>query len=376
MSVKSSKTELDAAIAAIEKSLAEVHFESRILLHKAVRSINGQNHQLLRGNEELKQGNEDLKRQIEELKLRNDELKKEVQVLCQKASNKQIQEDWESLQRFKTLLDVPDEDPSPEVDLDYCQKTLEKAFRKGSPNVRSSSSFSRMTLNALEEDEVYNRWMSNSHSSLFVISGRTKPESHDGHNTCSWLSMASIDVAEKLRADGSFTLFYSCHPKLRADDIIPFQAPLSMLIYQALTHRPELLRYENQHLQSLIRQWQKESHDREKLTLMIKTLRECLASATVNPQKPMYIILDRMDLCDGTKALKRHFLRQLLSLVTDDSLNLKLMLVLDSTLWEGLDDLFDDLLDDLRYDAKDRLLGKLGWHQTEQTPRLSSPEWV
>lgn len=79
MSVKPSKTELDAAIAAIQQSLAEVHFESRILLHKAVKSISGRNDELLRGNEELKQGNEDLKRQIEQLQLRNYELKNEVQ---------------------------------------------------------------------------------------------------------------------------------------------------------------------------------------------------------------------------------------------------------------------------------------------------------
>ncbi|KAJ5624911.1 hypothetical protein N7510_001220 [Penicillium lagena] len=292
--------------------------------------------------------------------------------LNQTASNKQREEDWENLERFRRLLGVPDMDLSPEVDLLFCRRTLEKAFQKGDLSPRLGNSFSRMTLNFLEEDEVYNQWISTSHSALFLISGRTKPESRDGHNTCSWLSMACIHVAEKLRADDSFTLFYSCHPNLRADDFVPWQAPLSALAYQALTHRPEVLRHDNQHLRSLVHQWQEESYDRKKLSKMVQTLRECLANAIVDSQKPLYVILDRVDLCDGSKSLKRHFLKELVSLASDNSLFVKVMLVVDSTLWEGLDDVFDDLKDG----AKDRLLGKLGWHQREHAQHLPSPEWL
>lgn len=263
-------------------------------------------------------------------------------------------------------------DLSPEVDLFSCQKALEKTFRKGDLTPRLYNSFSRMTLDLLEQDEMYNQWISTSHSALFLVSGRTKPESRDGHNTCSWLSNAGVNVAEKLQADGNFTLFYSCHPNLRADDFVPWQAPLSALIYQALTHRPEVLRYDNQRLQSLVDQWQKESCEQKKLSMMIQTLRKCLANATVGPQKPMYIVLDRADICDGSKALKRHFLKELVGLVSDNSLCVKVILVLDSTLWEGLEDFFDDW----KGEAKGRLLGKLGWNQREHAPHLPSPEWL
>ena len=158
-----------------------------------------------------------------------------------------------------------------------------------------------MTLDLLDEQQAYIDWLRSEHSCLLLLSGVTMAGGRlqGGTATYSWLSPATIYIAERIQQEQKVLAYYCCHPELRADERPAVADVIPSIIFQILMRKPDILRHKYPSFLSIVSEWQqhvqKSKDDRRLINLMVKLLREVLAE--FKDTGMVYIILDRVDQC-------------------------------------------------------------------------------
>lgn len=155
--------------------------------------------------------------------------------------------------------------------------------------------------------------------------------------TYSWLSPATVYIAENIQCEKNILAFYCCHPELRTQRH-PIADVMSNIIFQIVRQKSEILRDRFQHFQSMVQKWKMLSsnategivgEDFEKAIIQstVQLLREALTAVNKQDTRKLYIILDRVDQCDCKTT---YLMNELAKLVRDDSCKVKIAVVNDT----------------------------------------------
>jgi hypothetical protein len=215
-----------------------------------------------------------------------------------------------------------------------------------------------MTLDLLDEQQAYIDWLRSEHSCLLLLSGVTMAGGRlqGGTATYSWLSPATIYIAERIQQEQKVLAYYCCHPELRADERPAVADVIPSIIFQILMRKPDILRHKSPSFLSIVSEWQqhvqKSKDDRRLINLMVQLLREVLAE--FKDTGMVYIILDRVDQCS---CRTRYLMDELAKLVGDGSYAVKIVTVIaeeDGDEWD---------VDNLDEKVSTHVMRKIGWRQ-------------
>lgn len=215
-----------------------------------------------------------------------------------------------------------------------------------------------MTQKLLHTSEAYNKWQDTVGSCLLVLSGQTVPEARTSRGyTHSWLSPATIYIAEELRKNERLVAFYSCHPGVRAEGHTGKDI-MSIITYQILEWKPEILRRKDQQFRSKLQSvaWSSPEKEKAAVSLSFRLLREVLLD--IKDLGTVFLLLDRVDLC----SWKLHnVMAALVELVESESCMVKIVVVLDTVRGEWDSDRGEE-------SALDRVMVHQGWDQRKLSP--------
>lgn len=221
--------------------------------------------------------------------------------------------------------------------------------------------FLKLTSDLVKKSEAYRGWISSTESSLLFLSGAT---AYEGRRYTgwphSWLSPAAIYITEDLAREDIHAVFFSCTPG-HESRIVPPKQLVSSIILQVLKKKPQILRekavqFHNAALSDAI---QNSSNTKAQTREMIRLLRDVLAQ--VKDVGTTFIILDRLDLCEGKISV---LMDEFAKLVGDLECNVKIAAIAETSTGRGqwhLDQLPDD-----EYKA-DRVLSCQNWNQLRLT---------
>ena len=287
--------------------LADLNAEVGILLHHRIQRMTSEIGELLIGKDIL----------IQKM------TKMEVE-----AADKASRIDLENLENFRrTLQNVPQKYMNPHV----CRRTLKAAFPealqehsdKTSISAGWSQKYVQITRGLLEESPEYAMWRESPTSRLLLLGGFTSDAGQASKSTLSWLSPATLHVFDALSATGEKVAFHCCHPNINSTEN-SIRLIVSNLLYQVLGWAPEILRHRVKEFDSAARSEDLNSHDDK------KTLQACFdllgkALEYDSSQEKKFLIIDRVDLCQG---LTSRFLDALQKLVSNSRSMLKVMVVM------------------------------------------------
>ncbi|KAH0543405.1 hypothetical protein FGG08_002263 [Glutinoglossum americanum] len=355
---------IDVTAAAIHSRLAEVNSEAMVLLHHRSKETHENTEKIKTQNKKLQDIAESSKTEIEGLRRLNEILQAELADIKAQSKLKARQQDEERLQSFRNILKI--EHPRRETEVDKCRQTLLEAF----PNLKTSPRknawrFEQMTPELLNEEETYLDWLNSADSCLLILSGITMAEGRlqGGAATYSWLSPATVFIAEKAQSEKRLLAYFCCHPELRAEDHPLAQDVISHLAYQLLVQRPEILRYKYSSFCSIAQERWQSTDPKISVKLMARLLRETLMELEkLGDTKTVYIVLDRLDQCEWTSAAKpkckiRDVLDELAKLVADENCSVKVAIVtgaMDQQEWD---------VDHLGEKVSRHVRWKIGWRQ-------------
>ncbi|MCJ1252165.1 hypothetical protein MMC30_009404 [Trapelia coarctata] len=345
---------IDITVRMMHRALAAVNKEATIELHR-------RNQNIQRTAEESNTYIKDLKREQNRLLEINEQIKAEFQAYKQGVEEKERLEDVQRLEFFKATTKVPFS--YSETDRKACKESLDRAFKPTSSSPRSPSSrYIHMSPELLNTSEEYRKWQSITQSCLLVLSGRTVIEGRNSHGlTHSWLSPATIHVAEEAAIDGKKVAYYCFHPDNRAD-IDPKKDFLSTLICQILEWKPSILRRKNQHFLSVVssKEWGDRETHKTALAVRFSLLREVLVE--MKDLGSITMVLDRIELCNWKLLVLMHALVGFVaSLTVDDCCVVKIMVVLDTAkeYWDA---------ESLEEKDADRVMLYQRWDQEQMSP--------
>ena len=274
------------------------------------------------------------------------------------------------------------------MDINLCANVISDTFPLSKNSVpmparvarHQSNRYTQMTEALLYEEPSYQDWQASSTSSLLFLSGLTSSNGRlDRRGTCSWLSNAAIIIASKLLNPGSegnadvsnpnlLCVFYSFHPELRYEPG-QTQGPLDLLgsvLTRILAWKPAPLRDRLPSFQSKIALAKSRSSDegRRATGYMLDILRETLFSVASRDEfdkREIYIIIDRLDLCDDMGDAKLHYLmNNLARLVAIGGLIIKILVVVDTAYANS-----DWDIDDLEVPLRGRIFARRHWDQSQ-----------
>ena len=276
------------------------------------------------------------------------------------------------------------------MNLDNLETVISKSFPTTNKATASSGRgahhpsrrYRQITEDLLFLDQSYQAWENCETSSLFFLSGQTWPDARlERSGTCSWLSKASSIIVNRpstsiagsekdTRLGNSETLcvFYTFHPEFRYDKC-QTQGPVELLghiLFRLLAWKPAILRHKlPDYLSRLSLAKQYNQSERIKaLQQMMDLLHEVHALLPRNANREttqrVYLIIDRLDLCDDLGGVKlHHLMSEIARLVGIDSCVVKILVVVDAA-WANSDwdaDYLDTKLRERIYCRKD-------WDQT------------
>jgi hypothetical protein len=233
---------------------------------------------------------------------------------------------------------------------------LTKAF-----DCHKKNHYQYMTRTLLESLPTYKSWFASSESSVLLLAGETNTNARAGRGyTHSWLSPATLFAVDILRENDERGAYYCCHPGARTDDndLDTYLAKdlLIKLSYKLLESQPKVLRRKMAQLQSIVTQpfwtlldpqklenrrlesWELKERQRSALASWFSLLREILEELKEEngEGKFTYLIIDRMDLVEMKVS---YFMDELVKLVRNENVRVKILAVLDTVRGEWDEDL-------------------------------------
>lgn len=178
----------------------------------------------------------------------------------------------------------------------------------------------KMTLNDLGGAQEYLDW-SLGGSSLLVLFGQNEPGVATQE---SWLSPVAVDFIKDLRDNGKTLAYYICNSSSECTVV------LSAIICQLLEHNPAVLR-RGDDFQYMRTQLPRDREDGSLTHPSLESLCATLVRVIDLSTSPVYIVLDRPELCPGESEVV--FINTLLSLVRDGKGCLRIFVVQRSELW-------------------------------------------
>ena len=190
--------------------------------------------------------------------------------------------------------------------------------------------YARMTSDLLSTSSAYQKWRDCTTSCLLYLSGMTKAESRNlGGSSHSWLSPSTTFVTEQERRQGRKVAFYSCHPDIQGSrhsgkDI------MSTLIYQVCEWYPNILRCKAEEIHAIEEHemWQRQTDERILIKTMFQLLRIVLSE--IKDVGPVFLILDRVDLCDWCDWGFERLLTAFANLTVEKLCNIKIFITATS----------------------------------------------
>jgi hypothetical protein len=180
-------------------------------------------------------------------------------------------------------------------------------------------------------------------SSLLILAGKTVPEARAHANRGlghSWVSPAAFYAVEYIRERGDRVTFYCCHPGLRQGVVVGNEKEirhsakevLASLAYQILEWHPKALRKKMAQIEAVLArpEWRSATAESERTTLKtaFDLLKEVLSGFQEAGARPVHLILDRVDLVEDCDL--RCFMEELVDLVRDENLLVKVFVVIDT----------------------------------------------
>ncbi|KAK4446489.1 hypothetical protein QBC34DRAFT_331299 [Podospora aff. communis PSN243] len=327
----------------LHRTLAEINAEAMIGLHDTSRTIKKSvlsleasardaeldRKKLLADNKQLLEQSEAANRESQRLQLQVEELKARIAQAALEDQRRDRQADIKRLAEFQQLLGV-----HPGLlgtDFAAVKKVLMEVF----PNdlfVSSSvphTAYLQLHEAHFREIPEYQQWLHHPQSSLFFLSGSTKPEGRKfRYYTHSWLSPAAIYIAEGLVRDNCKFAFFSCHPDIESTHISG-EIVLSSLILQILQWRPEVLREKEAHFLATF----KSSHHRTKEHMLVDLLGEVLLE--MRDLGTVYLVLDRLDCCQSKIDNITNELTRLITVLCSPDFTVKVAIVAETSGGEG-----------------------------------------
>jgi hypothetical protein len=339
----------------IHGKLAEVTSEAMVQLHKRNQRIEITVQESKRTVEESHSTIRRLESMLEAAQIENRRYR-------QQEETERAEADAQSLKIFKEILDITNY-PTAATDPDISRQNLSKAF--ASPKKKKYQHMNPPLLLSLPS---YQSWYSSTSSSLLLLAGETNINARAGRGyTHSWLSPAPLIVVDILRENGERGAYYGAHPGVRTDDndLDTFLAKdmLVKLSYSLLKSQPSILRRKRAQLKSIVKRsafslldakslenrklesWEMRDRQRNALACWFSLLREVLLELKVydagqdGKDKFTYLVIDRMDLVE---LRVRDFVDELVKLVRDEEVRVKVFVVMDSVRGEWDEDLCVD----------------------------------
>jgi hypothetical protein len=339
---------IEKTASVIHSKLAEVTSEAMVNLHK-------RNQQIQLTVEESQITLEESHATIQRLESMLREARLENEKYRQQEELEKANADKQRLETFKGILDIVTYPTAPS-NPDICAHMLTKAF-----DSHKKHHYQHMTRTLLESIPKYKDWIATSESSVLLLAGETNTNARAGRGyTHSWLSPATLFAVEILRENDERGAYYCCHPGVRTDDndLDTYLAKdlLIKLSYKLLESQPKVLRRKMAQLQSIVTQpawslldpqklenrrlesWELKERQRSALASWFTLLREILEGlkAEDDEGKFTYLIIDRMDLVEMKVS---YFMDELVKLVRNDSVRVKVLAVLDTVRGEWDEDL-------------------------------------
>jgi hypothetical protein len=194
----------------------------------------------------------------------------------------------------------------------------------------------RMVLASLEKKQEYSDWLSSPHSCVLALSGKNA-RGMPAHSLF-WVSPVAIEVIERLKDQGAFVTYHLC--QVSEANIVSGQEPaaehvLLSLIGQMLVKRPSILRdpaaFDRLSALTRSREWHQKEADA--FYAVLKSV-IALLSEQCPDLSPMYIILDRVDRCEGSDISQERLMRELLRLTNEVACVVKILVVSRDDFWE------------------------------------------
>lgn len=339
---------IEKTASVIHSKLAEVTSEAMVNLHK-------RNQQIQLTVEESKITLEESHSTIQRLESMLEEARLENEKYRQQEELEKENEDKQRLETFKGILEIVTYPTAPS-NPDICAHMLTKAF-----DCHKKNHYQYMTRTLLESLPAYKSWFASSESSVLLLAGETNTNARAGRGyTHSWLSPATLFAVDILRENDERGAYYCCHPGARTDDndLDTYLAKdlLIKLSYKLLESQPKVLRRKMAQLQSIVTQpfwtlldpqklenrrlesWELKERQRSALASWFSLLREILEELKEEngEGKFTYLIIDRMDLVEMKVS---YFMDELVKLVRNENVRVKILAVLDTVRGEWDEDL-------------------------------------
>ena len=337
---------MDKAIEELHHCLAEVNAEIGILLHKRVLDISDRN--------------EDLMAEAKELRTQAEGLQAQLTSMSENAARETSKIDLENIENCRRALgDIPDK----HRDSELCRKTLQGAFPEAMGVVEAHSSWStnynQMTTEILQTNAAYESWRNCAGSSLLVFSGSTSGEGRASQSSLCWLSPAALHIFTQFSSEGKRVAFHSCHPDFR-EQLSSSRYVVSCLLYQIIAWRPEVFRHKTKGFESAVNADTWTSMDiRVALQSHFSLLRRVLD--LVSASEDIVLVLDRLDLCEGSKYL---LLKALQNLTREIPRGLRIVVTMSRLSYD-----YDRIECRSFVDsgAEDLMFGKMDWDQRRRS---------
>lgn len=231
----------------------------------------------------------------------------------------------DDLEDIRTSLKIP---RSP-MDLHLYSNRLEMA-RNGSYDA-DFETMEVASMETLKDDGAYIRWLNCPHSCLFLLTGLNHPNA--GFNKDLWLSLAVVDFAMTMRENGAKVFFHTVQESQNRPSVI-----LSALAYEILRWDYGIFKSHKQTIKNSIN-----THSQSTLDLGIGVVRQLLSAwAASNPNKTIYVVVDRVDRClvpksSDRKESLRLFLQGLLGVMRTTAGKFKFLLLGEDSCWPEWD---------------------------------------
>jgi hypothetical protein len=336
----------------IHGKLAEVTSEAMVQLHKRNQRIELTVQESKRTVDESHSTIQRLESMLQAARIENQRYRQQEEI-------ERAEADDQSLETFKGMLGITNY-PTAASDPDIIHQNLTKAFASHERHY-----YQHMNPSLLHSLPSYQSWYSSTSSSLLLLAGETNINARAGRGyTHSWLSPAPLIVVDILRENGERGAYYCAHPGVRTDDnVLDTLLAKDMLVklsYSLLKSQPSILRRKGAQLHSIVNKsafsvldakslenrklesWEMRDRQRNALACWFSLLREVLLELNVfdagqdGKDKFTYLVIDRMDLVELRVS---DFVDELVKLVRDEKVRIKVFAVMDTVRGECDEDL-------------------------------------
>ena len=223
--------------------------------------------------------------------------------------------------------------------------------------------YKQASRDQLYNSDEYHLWHNAKEPSLLFISGGTQwfGRRQTGLRHC-WLSPFTIYLAEDASRDrNAIVTFFSVLPDIYSESI-PSRTVIASIILQLLQRFPRILREKDDEFRRVLTRRADKAWSSEPLMDILGQVLSQIDGSDEAIPKTVYIVIDRLDLCNPNKSLSKD-MASLLRMVTTlgtPSVTIKVVVVVETT--EQNADWHSSLLPELEFDPH-RLVERREWNQ-------------